>query len=296
MAKPRLWVYKCNRRAWEIPSEGDWRTFFSEASYGPWGGTDTIASHRSLNLIKHEMKSGDLVLCWQTDRAGAEGLCRVGELEATGASGEHVRIWLEVLLTFPEPIKLGELKAGNPRLAAVAALKPGSMGTIHETSRAEAAVVLKACGVDIDLLVKELATFQSGSKRAVANSGGGFGDPQQNPIVEAAAQSFVKGTYDRKRGWRVNEVHDQRGLGYDLVATSRSETRHIEVKGVRGRKAVVLLTGNEVAVAKEDPHWRLAFVTEALLEPKLTEWTAAEFLSEFERTVVTWRASWRRSR
>jgi hypothetical protein len=49
----------------------------------------------------------------------------------------------------------------------------------------------------------------------------------------------------------------------------------VEVKGVSGSEAQILLTANELRAATVDPLWSLAVVTSALSAPELYEFEAA---------------------
>jgi len=58
-----------------------------------------MASSGSLEILWNRMQRGDLVLCWQTNRRVAVGLCRVHHLEDwEDDSGTGQRnMWLELL-------------------------------------------------------------------------------------------------------------------------------------------------------------------------------------------------------
>jgi hypothetical protein len=63
-------------------------------------------------------------------------------------------------------------------------------------------------------------------------SGGGFGDPIRNKLVETAAVSSVTKDYEL-RGWIVKSV-EQEKCGFDLCCVKGSIEEHVEVKGVQG--------------------------------------------------------------
>lgn len=96
----RFWVYKCNasngshQRSW-----GDWTYVFDlpKNTICEWGRTDTIGSGYSKNLIRHEMREGDLVLAWQSDRHAALGLVQVAALEP---DGDEIAMWLKPIQRF----------------------------------------------------------------------------------------------------------------------------------------------------------------------------------------------------
>jgi len=71
-------------------------------------------------------------------------------------------------------------------------------------------------------------------------------------------------------------------VGWDITFTRGVEERHVEVKGVSGRRPSVLLTRNEVDKAASDPLWSLVVVTQALV---------ALVVHEFNRDAVAIAAS-----
>jgi len=97
----------------------------------------------------------------------------------------------------------------------------------------------------------------------VGSSGAGFGDPGKNRIVELAAMHNVVEFFE---GWQHEDV-SPKNLGWDISFTRGTEERHVEVKGVSGRRPSVLLTRNEMEKAASDPLWSLAVVTQALVAP-----------------------------
>jgi hypothetical protein len=119
--------------------------------------------------------------------------------------------------------------------------------------------------------------------------GGGFGDYEQNCIVEQAAVSCVIDKYKRD-GWAVKSVERER-CGYDLQCTRGNAEAHVEVKGVSGDALSFPITPNEVRAARADKAFRLCVVTMAtstLRRPH--EFTGAEFLSKFTLVPVQYMA------
>lgn len=111
---------------------------------------------------------------------------------------------------------------------------------------------------------------------SVTPSGAGYGDPVTNAKVERVAMELVASTYV-DLGWTPVDVSAHK-VGWDITMRSGDDELHVEVKGVSGSKPTVLLTRNEHAVARVDPLWRLAVVTQALTSPTLSEYTAANVL------------------
>lgn len=144
---PPLWVYKCNAKA---DAQGDWDYFFDEMDgQGEWGGTWCINNHASRKIIREQLQVGDLMLAWQTDKQAAYGLCQVAALED---DGQEIAIILKPVMRFAQPVKLLEWKERSPALANGKAFRQGNAGTIFGTTPAEAAEILRICGVDLAVL------------------------------------------------------------------------------------------------------------------------------------------------
>lgn len=281
MAVPPLWVYKCNANEHSYAiATGEWDRFFAGPQPGEWGGSTTMASRTSLDILWNRMRVGDLILCWQTNRQRAVGLCRVQSFDDwVDDSGDKQRdMWLEILgEPFSPPVPIYEVKKSNAALATVRAFQPGYISTLYETTPAEAKTLLRACGIS----QRSLSRLQSSpSRRAAPQAGAGFGSPAENRKVEAAARRALTRHY-RAKGWKLVS-REKENVGYDFNATHGSSVRHIELKGARGPMPSFPITEHEVETARIDPDWRLAVVTDALsAAPRLQEWNAADFLCEF---------------
>ena len=101
----------------------------------------------------------------------------------------------------------------------------------------------------------------------IGPSGAGFGDATKNGVVELAAMRKVTEHFE---SWEHNDVSLLK-LGWDITFTRGAEERHVEVKGVSGRRPSVLLTRNEMDMAASDPLWSLVVVTQALVAPVVHE-------------------------
>lgn len=109
----------------------------------------------------------------------------------------------------------------------------------------------------------------------VSPAGAGFGDPESNRLVEAAAVQEVT-DYLESRGYDVMDV-GSKNLGWDLTCVGEDgDIRRVEVKGVSGATPTVLLTANEYRSARETDGWELAVVTTALASPSLTFYSAGD--------------------
>lgn len=121
--------------------------------------------------------------------------------------------------------------------------------------------------------------------------GGGFGDPETNRKVEAAAVSFITQSYE-SLGWRVVSVESKK-YGYDLLCVKGSKEEHVEVKGTQGDSLGFIITGGEVRRAGDDSSFVLYVVTSALKTPKAFRYAGKEFGEKFELTPLAFKAKLR---
>ena len=111
-------------------------------------------------------------------------------------------------------------------------------------------------------------------------SGAGFGDPETNRLVEAAAIEFVRSDYE-STGWTVRSVEAEK-CGYDLECRKDKKSLHIEVKGVRGKIVSFIITAGENKKALTDPDFLLCVVTSALeKKPQIQQYTGVQLKSRF---------------
>ncbi len=140
---PPLWVYKCNSFS---AAGGHWDHFFDHIGNGRWGGTHCIKNRASVKIIHERLQVGDLVLAWQTNERAALGLCRVSDLRWNGAD---IEIFLQVVQRFPSPVPLLRWKKKSPALEKGKAFQPANVGTLFETTAAEAREILRICNVPL---------------------------------------------------------------------------------------------------------------------------------------------------
>ena len=123
-------------------------------------------------------------------------------------------------------------------------------------------------------------------KVAHSSDGGGFGNSEQNALVEKAAVRFVTKTL-KHDGYSIESVENE-NLGFDLRCRKARRELHVEVKGNSGLNAAFMVTQNELSCAKTDPDFRLALVNGATgPKPRITLFTQKKFLSEFNITPVS---------
>jgi Domain of unknown function (DUF3883) len=130
---------------------------------------------------------------------------------------------------------------------------------------------------EIEALLEEWPEYVDPDEEiTVSGRGAGFGDPVQNLAVEKAAMKAVIDYYD---GWAHYDVSADK-VGWDITFTRKKtgEVVRVEVKGVSGDRATVLLTANEIRAAEKEDDWYLAVVTRALSAPNVVEYTANEAL------------------
>ncbi len=116
-------------------------------------------------------------------------------------------------------------------------------------------------------------------KSARKEQGGGFGAWEDNRQIEEGAIHVVA-RYFQRRGWKVADVSGEK-RGYDLLCRRRGEERHVEVKGISGRRVQFPITANERRAWEEDPRFVLAVVTEVLRSPKLRLFRGRGSLGKF---------------
>ena len=116
------------------------------------------------------------------------------------------------------------------------------------------------------------------SERVSDRAGGGFGQAEQNTQVEEAAIQAVQRWY-RRRGWSVVSV-EKEGCGFDLLCNRDGQEVHVEVKGVSGDAERFIATANEVRRAREDDHFVLAFVPDALSQKPAIHFWSGRYLCD----------------
>ena len=146
------------------------------------------------------------------------------------------------------------------------------------------------------ILSKGVVVDSGGSKPSAASargaSGAGFGDPAENPIVEAAGISAVTTEYEND-GWTVNSVEREK-CGFDLDCRKGCAIANVEVKGVSGSKPSFPITWGEVQQAKTNPNFVLAVVTSALTKSRrVIRYSGPEFLRSFNLRPVQYQATLR---
>ena len=127
-------------------------------------------------------------------------------------------------------------------------------------------------------------------RRKGLSQGGGYGNPKENKLVEAAAvRRVIKGL--RKLRYRVKSREKER-IGYDLDAIKSDEVLHIEVKGVSGGLAQFQITSGEVNRARSDPAFRLFVVTRARTRTaEIHQFSGTEFKDRFHLDPSAYRAT-----
>lgn len=266
-------MYKCNARddPNRITSGGDWDDFFAKSREHEWGGTDTIKGRKSRKIMRECMHSGDIIFAYQTDKRAAIGYCR---LRRFIKKNNRIRMILKKIKRFKQPIKLHELKKSNAALRRVRALQRRGTETLYEVSYQEARTLFSVCGE------RKISALMSPKQQNQEKRGAGFGEPEINKKVEAAAVKYAKKWY-HERGWTVRSVEKEKP-GYDLQCKRNKIEEHVEVKGVSGTILSFPITAPEKRKAKEDPDFVLFVVTSALsTHPLPRRWRGPDFLKNF---------------
>ncbi len=278
-------IYKNNAKGHGYQTAaGDWDSFFAEPGGGTWGGEATMGN-ASLALMR-EMRPGDLVLAWQSDRRRAMGVLRFDGL-VQSADGE--RTSFTPMARFATPVPLLELRAHVDGLENVAAFQPGYRQTLYRTSPKEARLLLEVCGYN---RAKGKRRGDEGSDlvdEVQAAAAVGFGDAETNRKVERAAVRAVTDDYESK-AWHVESVEAAR-CGYDLVCRRNRKTEHVEVKGVSGSNVGFILTEGERRKAEGDPLFVLVVVTNALTEPGRWRFAGHTILDGMTLAPIAWKVT-----
>ena len=140
-----LWVYKVNKKAGNL-AWGDWNSVFDKPGHAQtWGGAKATAKPDGKRIFNEEMRTGDLILAWQSNRHAAIGLCEVVGWDESSTGIDD--LLLHPIEEFDKPVKLHVLKrTTHPELQDVASLKQGNAATIYRTTTEEARMLLAACG------------------------------------------------------------------------------------------------------------------------------------------------------
>lgn len=144
------WIYKCNsqNRDYQI-SYGDWKGFFDDDSDEEWGSAEWIPA-------LSELKEGDIVIAYQTNRNELVGLAKVRQ--SCEVNGYLYLAPIEVI-----GVKVRPLKKLYPKIAEIPALKPGPIQTVYSISPSDARYLLKAAGAQFN-------DYGKGSKDSVVAS------------------------------------------------------------------------------------------------------------------------------
>ncbi len=138
-------------------------------------------------------------------------------------------------------------------------------------------------------LWKRTAGHGSPSFMRWRNQGAGFGDPETNQLVEKAAVRRVTRELEADGYTVVSREKDREG--YDLEATRKGKTLHVEVKGIAGSELAFMITRGEMNRAKEDPAFRLHAVTDARVKDlaQTHRFTGKQLLARFQSEPIAYR-------
>lgn len=141
----RLYVYKVrNSPHQQFAADGDWRDVFRSPKKMLWVGSWATGHPSSRRIFDQDLRMGDLILAWQSNRSAAVGVCEVADFKNTERGKEVALLPVE---EFVAPVRLHELKrTTHPELHAVHALTQGLVATLYPTTREEAWLLLEACG------------------------------------------------------------------------------------------------------------------------------------------------------
>lgn len=240
----RYWLYKCNTKGRTGRASGDWEDVFS-GDTSLWGEPDIIPK-------LGELRSGDRLLAYQTNRNELVGVARVLGFKRYRGS-RHVEV---------EPMekigaKVRPLKEQHPRIAAIHALQQGPVRTLHEIGRSTAEYLLRVARVAVSRAQRKPPESKTPETRAGGDADSvtrrlrkeqGFDvDPQVRRAIESTAVLRARRHYE-KAGFKVSV----RGKPFDLECRRGATTLFVEVKGTQTKGAKILLTPNEIDFARKN--------------------------------------------
>lgn len=136
--------------------------------------------------------------------------------------------------------------------------------------------------------VRNLASHNA-PEEWLKHPGAGYGDAEENKLVEEAAIDAVRQHYE-SNGWLVSSVEREQ-RGFDLECRKGEFAEDVEVKGVRGSEQSFVITAGEVRQAGANKNFVLMVVALALSEsPLIFRYSGSEFLDQFELSPVQYRA------
>jgi hypothetical protein len=112
-----------------------------------------------------------------------------------------------------------------------------------------------------------------------------FSDPARRKKVELAAIDFVT-THFVRQGYSVSDRQSD-NCGYDLFVEKGNAFLKIEVKGTSLDEQRFFLSRNERSKSV-DPQWRLAIVSNALVNPELSVFNTTEMETVFNFEPLCW--------
>jgi Protein NO VEIN, C-terminal len=268
------WVYKCNRRGTFGPERGDWEFVFASATPVAWGPPSSIPA-------LDDLRPGDLLLCYQTDRNLLVGLARVTGFRGAGRGRRVVVQALRRIGTKVRPLKMKDRRIGR-----IPALQGGRIQTIYPISTADADLLVrsadKAATQAIDRAARQASTDSGENIAAQFDKAQGFeADPRIRSAIERHAVRRAKAWY-RKR-YRVRE----RGKPYDLHCTRNGKVLLVEVKGTRSSGQGIILTTNEVDLARRERMELFVLHSVRIVKSK----SKVRAVDGIERVITPWRPS-----
>ena len=224
-------------------------------------------------VVLKNTRKGDRLLVYFNEPHSAILATAIAQTDAREEASGYFRGRMHQIEWLAEPISFSELRHLFP---AWEWLKyPRSKLYINEEMAA--------------ILWKRAGGQSAPSFRRWRNQGAGFGDPETNRLVEKAAVRRVTRELKAKGYAVVSREKDREG--YDLDATRKGKTLHVEVKGIAGSELAFGITWGEMNRAKEDAAFRLHAVTDAreTALAKTHRFTGAQLLARFKSEPIAYR-------
>jgi len=190
--------------------------------------------------------------------------------DGSGRLANFVTLRWELVLPISDRIDIDDLRAGVPGVtwdrlqASGVEVESGPAQDLSDLwSVATEGYLTGLSDADVDLVAdeNEIARIVSPSHRGQGPSP----DPIRRKAVEEHAMRVASECFNDD-GWDVIDVSAT--MPYDLECSRADERLLVEVKGTTGDGSVVLLTANEVNLARETPNTALAIVSEIVITGK----------------------------
>jgi Domain of unknown function (DUF3883) len=136
------------------------------------------------------------------------------------------------------------------------------------------------------LSANAILSLNAGAEEESKLSNRGFPDAKTRKEIETAAVKFVWAAL-KAEFYEVFD-HQDRNLGYDLLARKSGKTLYVEVKGTDAEIPRFFLTRNEWLKSKVLNGWQIRVVCKARVSPKMYVYTPDQAEKVFDFSAMAW--------